>query len=107
MTEGTQVRDYLHVDDAGRALALLCRHEIEGVVNVASGKPTPVRDFALMAASALGAQSHLRIGEIPMRHDEEMLVVANVARLRGLGFEPKHLTLREGLDHALKNWRTA
>jgi nucleoside-diphosphate-sugar epimerase len=107
MTEGTQIRDYLHVDDAGRALALLCKREIEGVVNVASGQPISVRDFALTAASVLGAKSQLRIGEIPMRRDEEMFVVADIARLRGLGFEPKHLTLREGLDHALKNWRTA
>ncbi len=106
MTDGTQIRDYLHIDDAGRALALLCRKETEGVVNVASGQPTALRDFALTAGSILGAESHIRMGEIPMRRDEEMFVVADIARLRGLGFTPKHLTLREGLDHALKNWRT-
>jgi nucleoside-diphosphate-sugar epimerase len=105
MTEGSQVRDYLHIDDAGRALALLCRRECDGVVNVASGQPTAVRDFAQTVGGILGAESQIRLGEIPMRRDEEMFVVADIARLRGLGFVPKHLTLRDGLDHALKNWR--
>ena len=106
MTEGSQVRDYLHVDDAGRALALLCRLENTGVVNVASGQPTALRDFALTAGALLGAESQIRMGEMPMRPDEEMFVVADIARLRGLGFAPKHLTLCDGLDHALKNWRS-
>ena len=105
-TEGTQVRDYLHIEDAGRALALLCCHEAEGAINVASGQPTALRDFALTVGSILRAESQIRIGEIPMRRDEEMFVVADVARLRGLGFEPNHVTLHEGLDHALKNWRS-
>jgi len=107
MTEGTQVRDYLHVDDVGRALALLCRHNAEGVVNVASGQPTALRDFAMTVGTILGAASQIRLGKIPMRRDEEMFVVASIGRLRGLGFEPKHVPLRDGLDHALKNWRTA
>jgi nucleoside-diphosphate-sugar epimerase len=106
MTEGTQVRDYLHIEDAGRALALLCCHEAEGAINVASGQPTALRDFALTVGSILGAESQIHIGEILMRRDEEMFVVADTARLRGLGFEPNHVTLREGLDHALKNWRS-
>ena len=106
MTEGSQVRDYLNIDDAGRALALLCKRQTDGVVNVASGQPTALRDFALTAGALLGAESQIRMGEMPMRPNEEMYVVADIARLRGLGFAPKHLTLRDGLDHALKNWRT-
>ena len=89
MTAGVQVRDYLHVDDAGSALSLLCNSAADGVVNVASGRPTTLRDFAMTAAGLLDKQSMVRLGELPMRPDEEMFVVADVARLRGLGFEPR------------------
>ena len=105
MTDGTQVRDYLHVEDAGRALALLCKHNVEGVMNVGSGMPTSLRDFAETVATILGTPALLRLGDLPMRPDEEMFVVADIARLADLGFQPRHGTLREGLDHALKNWR--
>jgi nucleoside-diphosphate-sugar epimerase len=95
----------LHVEDAGRALALLCKHHVEGVMNVGSGMPTSLRDFAATVATILGTPALLRLGDLPMRPDEEMFVVANIARLAELGFQPRHGTLREGLDHALKNWR--
>jgi nucleoside-diphosphate-sugar epimerase len=106
MTAGQQVRDYLHIDDAGRALALLCRSPAEGAVNVASGQPTPLRDFAATVAGLLDARELLRPGELPTRPDEEMYVVADVTRLNGLGFVPRYATLAAGLGHALENWRT-
>jgi len=106
MTAGQQMRDYLHIDDAGRALALLCRNPAKGVVNVASGQPTRLQDFATTVASQLGASPLLRFGALPMRADEDMFVVADVTRLRGLGFSPRYATLADGLGHALKNWRT-
>jgi nucleoside-diphosphate-sugar epimerase len=107
MTVGTQVRDYLHVQDVGRALAVVCKHPVEGVVNIGSGLPTSLRDFAATVASILGAGALLRIGALPTRQEEEMFVVADATRLHSLGFRPKHASLQEGLEHALKNWRTA
>ena len=38
-SHGDLVRDYMYVDDAAGALIGLLEGEIDGVVNVASGKP--------------------------------------------------------------------
>jgi nucleoside-diphosphate-sugar epimerase len=105
MTAGHQVRDYLHVDDAGRALALLCEQTGEGVINVASGQPLSVHDFAGAVASALGSTTLLRPGELPSRTDEDMFVVADVTRLRSLGFSPHYPTLADGIRQVLAAWR--
>jgi nucleoside-diphosphate-sugar epimerase len=104
-TTGEQVRDYLHIDDAGMALAFLCHNSHEGVLNVASGKATRLVDFIASAADLLDASELVHAGELPMRPDEEMFMVGDVTRLRGLGFAPRHSTLQAGLDHTLKNWR--
>jgi nucleoside-diphosphate-sugar epimerase len=107
MTDGSQMRDYMHVDDVGRALAALCKHSFQGLVNIGSGQSTAVRDFALTVAKILGTSSLVRIGELPRRPDEEMFVVADNSRLQGLGFRPKYLSLEEGLRDALRTTTVA
>jgi nucleoside-diphosphate-sugar epimerase len=107
MTAGEQVRDYLHIDDAGRALAMICHQSLNGVFNVGSGSPTVLRDFVLATASMLGAQSLVHVGELPTRPDEEMFVVADMAKLQQLGFKPRHTNLEDGLDDALTHWTAA
>lgn len=105
-TTGEQVRDYLHIDDAGLALALLCHSSSEGTVNVSSGQATRLRDFITSVADVLDARALVRIGELATRPDEEMFVVGNVTRLREVGFVPRYPTLQDGLVHTLRHWRT-
>jgi nucleoside-diphosphate-sugar epimerase len=107
MTAGDQVRDYMHIDDTGRALALLCHRGEDGAINVASGQAVPLRQFAQTVAGLLGAAALLRLGELPTRPDEEMFMVADVRRLHSLGFRPEHSTLEDGLKATLQNWRTS
>ena len=104
-TTGEQVRDYLHIDDAGSALALLCHSNSEGIVNVSSGEATRLRDFITSAATLLDARALVRIGELAMRPDEEMFVVGDVTRLHEVGFVLRHPTLQDGLVHTLRHWR--
>ena len=106
MTAGEQVRDYMHVDDTGRALALLCHPGADGLINIASGQPTTLREFALTAATLLDAGALVGLGELPKRPDEEMFMVADVTRLCALGFQPRHTSLQDGLGHTLQHWKT-
>ena len=44
MSGGEQLRDYLHVEEVARRLALLVEHpECNGIINCCSGKPISVR----------------------------------------------------------------
>ena len=97
-TSGVQRRDFIHIDDVGRAIALLARSAATGPVNIASGEAIALRDIALEAAQALGAdRALLRFGTMELRAGEPLLLVGDVKRLHGgLGFVPQ-VAWREGV----------
>ncbi len=53
-SDGTQRRDFMHVEDVAAALVALLASEAEGAVNIATGVSTPVRDLVALAAAAAG-----------------------------------------------------
>lgn len=90
-TPGTQRRDFIHIDDVGAALAALVRSEVMGPVNIGTGTGPALRDVALEAARAIGAnQGLLRFGALPLREGDPPALVADVTRLRDeVGFTPE------------------
>jgi nucleoside-diphosphate-sugar epimerase len=104
-TAGTQRRDFVHVTDAGRALAALVDHDIEGPVNIGSGTATAVADVARTIARIVGRDDLLHIGALPERSGEPAALVADIARLRDdVGFTPA-FDLESGLRDAVEWWR--
>jgi nucleoside-diphosphate-sugar epimerase len=100
---GTQVRDFIHVSDAGAALAALLDSDVQGPVNVGSGEGTRVADVAAAVARIVDRPELLRLGALP--GDDPTSVVASVARLRNeVGVVPR-LSLEEGLRDAVDWWR--
>jgi nucleoside-diphosphate-sugar epimerase len=104
-TEGTQVRDYLHVDDAARALLALLWSDVEGPVNVASGSGVQVRELAARIAATVGATELLRIGAKPTPAWEPAAIVGDVARLHDeVRWRPR-VSLDAGLAETVEWWR--
>lgn len=97
-TAGTQIRDFIHVEDAGRALAALLLSPVAGAVNIGTGEGVALREVALELAAALGADPGLlRFGALPIRPGDPPALVAGVARLRDeVGFTPR-IPWREGV----------
>jgi nucleoside-diphosphate-sugar epimerase len=104
-TTGAQVRDFLHVDDAARALLALLGGEVEGPVNVASGEGVTVRSVAKRIAAAAGRPESLRLGVRPTPASEPEEVVADVGRLRREVRWRPELTLERGLAETVDWWR--
>ena len=103
-TAGTQVRDFLHVTDAGSAFAAVLDSPVEGAVNIASGEAYAVRDVVATIAGAVGRPELLRIGGRPTPSDEAPLVVGDVRTLRDVvGWRPA-FSLEEGIAHAVAWW---
>ena len=101
MSEGTQRRDFLHVDDVGAAFAALADSAVEGAVNIGSGEVVSVRAFAQAAAEAAGGAHLLRPGTRPMQAGEPLLLVARTDRLRHeVAFSHRH-DLASGLADAV------
>jgi nucleoside-diphosphate-sugar epimerase len=104
-TSGTQLRDYAHVRDVGGALVALLDSELEGPVNIASGRPVSIREIVLRIAERLDARALVRLGELAPPANEAPLVLADVRRLRAeLGWQDS-FDLDSGLDDTIRWWR--
>lgn len=110
LSPGTQLRDFVHVDDACDALvaamdALVARHMDSGVYNVATGQPHSVADFARAAANALQADpALLQFGALPLRPDDAPCVVGDPARLAAACGWRARYDMHAGVAHALAEY---
>jgi nucleoside-diphosphate-sugar epimerase len=102
---GTQVRDFLHVDDVAGAFAALVDSDVTGPVNVASGNGVTVRDVVETLARLTGRADLLDAGALPMRPGDPESLVADVGRLRDeVGWTPR-VGLEDGLRETVDWWR--
>ncbi len=85
MSGGEQVRDFLPVNlVAEKIVSLALLKEDVGIVNIASGEPTTVRDLVQLWLKEKGSQMELNLGYYPYPDYEPMEFWANVAKLRSL-----------------------
>jgi nucleoside-diphosphate-sugar epimerase len=106
-SEGTQARDFLHVEDVAAALVALLASRVEGPVNIASGRAVPVREIVRLAAAAAGDVGLVDFGVRPRQPGEPQMMTAAVSRLGDeLGFVPRW-TLETGIADmvARRPWR--
>ncbi len=107
LTAGEQVRDFLHVEDVGEAIAQIALSDVRGAVNVGSGVPIRVRDLAKTIAELCGGRGKLALGALPYRSGDPMFVCANTDKLRkSTAFKPRY-DLRDGLAHTIAWWQKA
>lgn len=103
-SDGAQVRDYLHVEDAADALVALLMSEVRGSVNIASGEGRSVAEVIGCIAGCLGGEDLIGWGALPGRADEAPSVVASVERLRReVGWEPR-IRLEDGIARTVAWW---
>ena len=96
-SDGGQLRDYIHVDDAAAALVALLDSDVTGAVNIASGTMRPVRDIIGMAAALAGDATLIDWGARPRQPGEPEAMEAATGRLVGeVGFASRW-TLEAGL----------
>lgn len=106
-SEGRQRRDFLHVADAGAALAALLDSPVEGPVNIGSGEAVPVRDLLTMIGALTGRSELIDFGIRPLSPTEPARIEAGIRRLRDeVGFSPRY-GLAEGLAETVAAWRAA
>lgn len=104
-TSGEQSRDFLHVDDVGRALALLSCNSITGPVNIASGQAVRVREVLERVERLTDTEGRVGYGERSLAAGEPMELAGDVSRLHDeVGFRP-HFSLEAGLRDTVDHWR--
>jgi nucleoside-diphosphate-sugar epimerase len=107
VTAGDQVRDFLAIEELGDAFAALLGSNVEGAVNVASGRASAVRDVVGMVGRALGSEERVRYGALPARPGDPPSIVADVRRLRDeVGWAPRE-SLEAGIERVVSALRDA
>jgi nucleoside-diphosphate-sugar epimerase len=105
MSHGRQIRDLMHVEDVGGALAALLDSGVQGPVNVASGAPITLAEVAAQIAELLGGAELLRPGAVTASANDPPLVVGNPRRLNEeVGFSSKY-DIKTGLADTVRWWR--
>lgn len=92
--DGSQVRDYLFIDDVVRAFLLAWDADAVGVLTVGSGVSTSLRKLLAMVEEATGNQ--VAVEHAPPRPGEMVAARVDPSRAQRLGLPPP-TTLAEGL----------
>jgi nucleoside-diphosphate-sugar epimerase len=104
-TSGTQVRDFMHVQDVAMALVALAESQVTGAVNIASGRATAVAEIIDEIGTLTGGANLIDRGALPTPALEPPRIVANVRRLEHeVGFRPG-MSLSDGLASTVEWWR--
>jgi len=104
-SHGRQIRDFLHVEDVAYAFASLVDSDVEGPVNIASGRPIALSEMIYAIAEKLGRNDLVHLGAIEASPDEPPLLVADTRKLnQQVGWQPQY-ALDQGLEHTIDWWR--
>lgn len=96
------IRDYMYVADVADALVALLDSELEGPVNVASGKPIRLDALTKKIADKLEAVSYVANQNAP---SSQPIVTANVTRLQNeLNWQPSY-SIDVALEQTITWWR--
>jgi nucleoside-diphosphate-sugar epimerase len=105
-SEGTQVLDVMHVEDAASAFVALLGSGVQGPVNIASGHPVPLRSVLEEIGRQLGCPELIHFGSRPSPTGN-MQIWANTSRLvKEVGWKP-HYDLACGIEQTIRFWRAS
>lgn len=96
-------QDYLHVEDTARGIVEVFESDIQGAVNICSGKPVQLRQIVEKIAELTNFKGKILWGAIPAAFGDD-LVVGNNEKLKSIGWQQKY-NLEEGLIQTINWWR--
>lgn len=106
-SSGQQVRDFIDVRDLGGALAMLALSNVQGPINLGSGRQAKIAEIAGAIGRLMGRPDLIALGALPDRPGEPLHQVPRLARMRDeLGFVPR-IGFEQGLRDAISWWRRA
>lgn len=96
---GSLIRDYIYTKDIAAAFVKFLDSNVEGVVNICTGKDTSIHDYVMKIAQAMGKENLVLFNE--QASPQQVRVVGDSTRLnKEVGFVPQY-TLEEAIKEIL------
>lgn len=99
------VRDYLHAADVASAFVAVLHSDLQGPLNIGSGRGVALGEIVTEIAQRLGAADRMSLPIGPTESSEPPTLIADVQRLHSIGWTPR-FDLGAGLDDTIAWWRT-
>ena len=105
-SDGSQVRDMLHVQDVARAFVALLGSDVRSAVNIGSGMSPRLADVARAIAAKMGRPDLLQLGALAPRPNDPPSIVAETRRLNEEVHWSPGMSLDAGLEQAIAWWQS-
>ena len=105
--DGEQLRDFVYVKDVCDVCLFLMEHrKHSGIYNLGSGKARTFLDLARAVFAALGKDEKIEFIDTPadIRDKYQYYTEANMAKLRGIGYDKPFTSLEEGVGDYVTNY---
>jgi len=90
MSHGLQIRDFVYIKDVVDAISAslaLSRtsHSMKDIINIGSGRPLSVKDFAIAFCKANGFEENLlKFGSLPQRDTDVAFIQSDISKAKAL-----------------------
>ncbi len=96
---GSLIRDYIYTKDIAAAFVKFLDSNVEGVVNICTGKDTSIHDYVMKIAQAMGKENLVVFNE--QASSQQVRVVGDSTRLnKEVGFVPQY-SIEEAITEIL------
>ncbi|MCB0779383.1 MAG: NAD-dependent epimerase/dehydratase family protein, partial [Flavobacteriales bacterium] len=102
-----QLRDFVYVKDVCDVCLFLMEHrKHSGIYNLGSGKARTFLDLARAVFAALGKDEKIEFIDTPadIRDKYQYYTEANMAKLKGIGYDKPFTSLEEGVGDYVTNY---
>jgi len=103
-SDGNQVLDFMHVEDAASAFVALLESRVQGPVNIASGRPVAVRDLLQEIGTQLGRWELIRLGARGSSSGVSRIWASTEKLTKEVGWKPQY-NLASGIQQTIEWWR--
>ena len=104
LTKGMQLRDFIFIDDAIRALLVIVnnknKYKAYEDIDVGTGEVIKIRDIVEEILRLTKSKTKLDFGALPYREMESMYSCANIERMKQMGWSPLY-KIKDGLSRMI------
>lgn len=103
-SHGNQIKDFMHVEDVANAFVSLLDSDLQGDVNIASGKGISVKQVIENIAELLQGHEYIQFGVLPPQNEPDQLVAVTRRLQDELHWVPS-ISLEQGLRDSIEWWK--